>query len=281
MIIPDILHMEIGIGDVTVLAVIVFFAILLVSLLIARIVTMNVRRALHDRIPKNELELLIKVIYAVIAIVGLMFAMPYLPLADLTGFFVAGGVIGIIIGFASQSVFSNFISGIFLIIERPIKIGDNVTVDTVTGTVEDIHILSTIIKSYDGIFMRIPNERVFTSVITNYVTHVARRFEYSIGIGYEDDADLAVRVIRETIEEHPFALRYPEPAVYVGSLGDNAVIISVRIWAPARLWWEVRTDLLWKIKVALEENGISIPFPQRTIWFPEELRIRNAGTGGG
>ncbi|MHC1626612.1 MAG: mechanosensitive ion channel family protein [Methanoculleaceae archaeon] len=281
MIIPDILHMEIGIGDVTVLAVIIFFAILLVSLLIARIVTMNVRRALHDRIPKNELELLIKVIYAVIAIVGLMFAMPYLPLADLTGFFVAGGVIGIIIGFASQSVFSNFISGIFLIIERPIKIGDNVTVDTVTGTVEDIHILSTIIKSYDGIFMRIPNERVFTSVITNYVTHVARRFEYSIGIGYEDDADLAVRVIRETIEEHPFALRYPEPAVYVGSLGDNAVIISVRIWAPARLWWEVRTDLLWKIKVALEENGISIPFPQRTIWFPEELRIRNAGTGGG
>lgn len=137
------------------------------------------------------------------------------------------------------------------------------------GTVEDIRILSTIIKTYDGIYTRIPNQTLFTSNITNYVAHVARRFEYSVGIRYSDDADRAIEVIWKVINRHPFALKSPSPSIYVDELGDNAVILIVRIWAPSSEWWDVRTELLWKIKLALEENGIQIPFPQRTLWFPE------------
>ncbi|MGC9436034.1 MAG: mechanosensitive ion channel family protein [Methanomicrobiales archaeon] len=275
--IPNLLLFEIGYGDVIVLDIVMFLATLIVAVIIAKIAALYLRKAFHERVPKNDLELFIKVVYFVIVIIGLMAALPYLPVADLTGLLVAGGVIGIVIGFASQSVFSNLISGLFLIIERPIKIGDNVSVADVMGTVEDIHVISTIIKTYDGIFMRIPNEKVFTTVITNYVAHVARRFEYSVGIRYRDDADLAIRVIRDTIDMHPYALHSPAPSVFVDSLGDNAVIISVRIWAPSSVWWDVKTELLWKIKLALEENGISIPFPQRTVWFPEELRARRMG----
>ncbi|HQP71992.1 MAG TPA: mechanosensitive ion channel family protein, partial [Methanoculleus sp.] len=199
-------------------------------------------------------------------------ALPQLNV-DLSGLLVAGGIAGIVIGFASQSVISNLISGLFLMFERPIRIGDNINVSDVTGSVEDIRVLSTVIKTFDGIYIRIPNEKVFTSNITNYVHNVARRFAYLISIRYQDDADLAIRIAKEVIETHPFALRNPSPSVFVDNLGDNGVNLKVYIWAPARNWWEVRTDLLWKIKKALEENGIEIPFPQRTVWFPERLEV--------
>jgi len=275
--IPNLLLLKIGYGNVVVLDVVLFLVTIIIAVIIAKIAALYIRKALHERVPKNDLELFIKVVYFVIVIIGLMAALPYLPVADLTGLLVAGGVIGIVIGFASQSVFSNLISGLFLIVERPIRIGDNVSVADVMGTVEDIHVISTIIRTYDGIFMRIPNEKVFTSVITNYVTHVARRFEYRVGIRYQDDADRAMRVIRDVINGHPYALHSPGPSVFVDALGDNAVIICVRIWAPSPVWWEVRTELLWKIKAALEENGMGIPFPQRTVWFPGELRTRKLG----
>jgi len=267
-----ILETPLGVGGITIWSLLYFTLILVIGVLIARIVSINVRRALMDRLPVNERELLTKLVYYGIAIVALLAALPQLNV-DLSGLLVAGGIAGIVIGFASQSVISNLISGLFLMFERPIRIGDNINVSDVTGSVEDIRILSTVIKTFDGIYIRIPNEKVFTSNITNYVHNVARRFSYQIGIRYQDDADLAIRIAKDVIEKHPFALRNPSPSVFVDNLGDNGVNLTVYIWAPARNWWEVRTDLLWKIKRALEENGIEIPFPQRTVWFPERIEV--------
>jgi len=267
-----ILETPLGVGGITIWSLLYFTLILVIGVLIARIVSINVRRALMDRLPVNERELLTKLVYYGIAIVALLAALPQLNV-DLSGLLVAGGIAGIVIGFASQSVISNLISGLFLMFERPIRIGDIINVSDITGSVEDIRILSTVIKTFDGIYIRIPNEKVFTSNITNYVHNVARRFSYQIGIRYQDDADLAIRIANDVIETHPFALRNPSPSVFVDNLGDNSVNLTVFIWAPARNWWEVRTDLLWKIKRALEENGIEIPFPQRTVWFPERIEV--------
>lgn len=253
---------------ITVLDVALFALIIFTSLVLAQVLTHRLRVSLPEKIPKNDRELISKSLYFVVVGIGLLTALPYIN-ADLSGLFVAGGVFAIIIGFAGQNVFSNFIAGMILFVERPIKIGDNIGVQDVLGTVEDIRILSTIIKTYDGIYTRIPNFTIFTANIINYVAHVARRFEYSVGIRYQDDADLAMSVIRSIIEQHPFALKSPSPMIFVDELGDNGVIISVRIWAPSMVWWDVKTELLWKIKVALEDAGIEIPFPQRTVWFPE------------
>ncbi len=118
-------------------------------------------------------------------------------------------------------------------IERPIKVGSQVNVKDVSGYVEDISIISTIIRTYGGLYIRIPNETVFTNIITNYVANVARRFEYVVGIRYRDNADKVIEIITNLIEEHPLALKNPQPAVFVNDLGDNAVNISVKIWAPA------------------------------------------------
>ncbi|ETA69060.1 small-conductance mechanosensitive channel [Methanolobus tindarius DSM 2278] len=257
-----------------VLQVVTVIVILFFTIVIAKGITIYLQRSLKDKMDKEHLNILIKSIYygaIVLSIVGVIF--PLLNI-DTSGLLVAGGVVGIVIGFASQSIVGNFISGVFLMIERPIKIGDQVNIDNKLGYVEDIKIISTIIRTYDGLYIRLPNETVFTTSITNYVANLTRRFEYIVGIRYSDDADEAIKIIKDIIEMEPFALVNPGPSVFVDTLGDNAVNIIVRIWAPATHWYDMKMKLLWVIKKTLEDNGIEIAFPQRTVWFASELETR-------
>ncbi len=242
-----------------------FTAIIIVTVIIAKVAKINARRILKEKVPKTTLNAVEKVVYYGIIFIGFMAALPYIGFS-LSGLLVAGGIAGIVIGFASQTVVSNFISGLFLLIEKPIKIGDGVSIGDVGGVVKDIRILSTTIRTWDGIYVRIPNEKVFTSNIKNFVAHAARRFEYKIGIRYKDDAEKAIEVIKKLLEEHPFILKEPAPQIFVEELGDSSVNLAVRIWAPSTVWFSVKTEMLWKIKVALEKEGIQIPFPQRVIW---------------
>lgn len=267
------LNTPVGTSTIHVVDVLYFAVILIASFILAVVISKKIRKGLSGKMAVNDREMASKIAYFSIIVIGFLVALPHLGI-ELSGLLIAGGFLSIIIGLAGQTVIANFFSGIILFFEQPIKIGDNIGIGETLGTVEDIRILSTIIKTYDGIFTRIPNQTLFTSNITNYVAHVARRFEYSIGIRYVDDPDKAVAIILEIINDHPFALKDPSPSIFVNELGDNGVILSVRIWSPSSEWWDVRTELLWKIKVALEENGIQIPFPQRTLWFPE-------GTGSG
>jgi len=212
-----------------------------------------------------------KVVYYGIIIIAVLAVLPTLGINP-SGLLVAGGIAGIVIGIASQSVVSNLISGLFLIIERPMKIGQAVNIAGIAGVVEDIRIISTTLRTFEGLYVRIPNEKVFTTNITNYVEYVARRLEYIVGIRYSDDADKAIGIIQNLHEEHPLTLKSPTPDIFVDNLGDNAVNIIVRIWAPSTEWYGVKKELLWKIKRALEDEGIEIAFPQRTVWFANELR---------
>ena len=272
MNVTEFLETPVASTDITFWNILFLAVVIALSVIIAKIVTANIRRALKDDIPKSDLEIILKIVYFGIVILGAIIALPSL---DLSGILLAGGIVGVVIGFASQSVVSNFVSGLFLIIERPVRIGDNIAVEEIEGSVEDIRILSTVVKTYNGTYVRIPNERLFTSNITNYWRHVARRFSYTVGIRYEDDAQRAIRIIKDVIWQHPYALKNPAPSVFVDALGDNSVDINIYIWAPSRVWWGVRTELLWKIKTALEAEGIQIPFPQRTVWFPDGMRINS------
>ena len=256
-------------GKVTVIDIATFLVTVAVAILIATFVRIRLRLYLGDRLPKDVLDLLLKIIYYSIILIAVLSVLPRIGIS-LSGLFVAGGIAGLVIGFASQSVVSNLVSGLFIMFERPVKIGDQVEVDGVSGFVEDIHVMSTVIRTYDGIFVRIPNDKVFTSKIVNYVANPVRRFEYTVGISYADDAEKAIRIIKDVIDREPFALKYPEPQVFVKELGDSSVNITVRVWAPVQVWYDVRMKLLWQIKVELEKAGIEIPFPQRVIWFGEK-----------
>ncbi|MDW7733089.1 MAG: mechanosensitive ion channel family protein [Methanolobus sp.] len=248
--------------------------VLLAALIIGKGLTIYLERSFKERMDKEHLNILQKVTYyGIITLAIVVFIFPILEIEP-SGLLVAGGVVGIVIGFASQSIVGNFISGLFLMTERPIKIGDQINISNSAGYVEDINMISTIIRTYDGLYMRIPNETVFTTNITNYVANMVRRFDYVVGIRYEDDADEAIKIIRDIIDNEPFALKSPSAGIFVDNLGDNAVNILVRIWAPVTEWYDLKTKLLWIIKKTLEENGIEIAFPQRTVWFASELQTK-------
>ena len=185
---------------------------------------------------------------------------------DPSGLLLAGGITGIVLGFASQNIVGNLISGVFLMIEKPIKIGDQVEINKISGYVTDIRIISTFIRTYDGLLIRIPNQQVFTTNITNTVSYPVRRFDFTIGVRYSDDADSAIWLIKDLIDKEPFALNSPPPSVYVNDLGENSVNLIVRIWAPMNEWYVMKTRFLWAIKKILEENNIEVPFPQRKIY---------------
>ncbi len=256
-------------GNITLLQLIMSFSIFIIALIISRIMSLYVRRTLKNKASKDSLEIFVKVISYLVIIVGVIWALSILGL-KLSGLLVAGGVAGIVIGFASQSIVGNLVSGFFLMLERPIRIGDTVNINNVTGMIEDIQILSTTIRTFEGFQVRIPNETVFTSSISNYVTNVVRRFDFDIGIRYNDDADKAIKIINRVIEEEPFALKNPGPLVWVSNLGDNAVNINLKIWAPVSVWWNLKTSMLWRFKKSLEIEGIEIAFPQRVVWFGDK-----------
>ncbi|MDY6843441.1 MAG: mechanosensitive ion channel family protein [Thermodesulfobacteriota bacterium] len=258
-------------GDVTIFDVLVVIVILIIAILVSKGLTIYLRRTLSERINKDRLLIIIKVIYYSIILITVLSVLPIIGV-NLSGLLVVGGIAGVIIGFATQNIIGNLISGFFLMIERPIKIGDQIQIDGVAGFAEDIRIISTTIRTYDGLYVRIPNEKIFTSNITNFVTHAVRRFEYVVGIRYSDDATKAIEIIKQLIDEHPFALHNPAPQAFVDNLGDNSVNIFVRIWAPVTEWYGIKMEMLWKIKMALEESGIEIAFPQRVVWFANELK---------
>jgi len=251
-------------GSVTVLDILIAVIILLVALFVAKGISIYLRRFLKERVAKGHLEIIVKVFSYTVIIIAILAVLPTIGV-KLSGLLVAGGIAGLAIGFASQSIIGNLISGIFLMIERPINIGNSVNIEGTAGIVEDVRIISTTIRTFDGLYIRVPNQKVFTASITNFVANVARRFEYVVGIRYSDDADKALTIIKNVIEEHPLALKNPAPQVFVDNLGDSSVNIIVRIWSPSTEWFGVKTELLWKIKKAIEKEGIEIPFPQRDL----------------
>ena len=257
-------------SGVTVLDVFKSVLILFLAVVLVRVLTLYTRRLLKDRVDKDQIGIITKLISYAIVFLALISILPLLGI-PLRGLALTGGIVGIILGFASQTVVSNFISGLFLIIEKPVKIGDQVEIDGIKGFVEDVHIISMTLRTYEGIFVRIPNQTVFTTKLTNFTGNTVRRFEYTVGIRYSDDATQAIKLVKELIDSYTFALVEPAPQVFVDNLGDNSVNILVRVWAPVSEWYALKMKMLWDIKAMLERNGIEIAFPQRTLWFANTL----------
>ena len=254
-------------------------SVIIISMILGKILSMYLMKALQDKLDRKQLSMLLKLMrYSFVFVAIVFFIIPVMGV-ELSSMLLAGGVLGIILGIAGQSIVANLISGIFLTLERPIKIGDQVNIDGNAGIIEDITFVSTIIRTFDGLYVRLPNEKVFINNITNYAVNVARRFEYVVGITYDSDAEKAIAIIKEIIDDDPIAFKNPNPTVFVDKLDDNAVNIFIRIWAPSSEWYSVKTRILWVIKTTLEENGIKIALPQRTLWFANSMPVNNIENG--
>jgi len=244
----------------------------------ARIVT---TRYVGSRLPPDMRKTIGRVLYYAIIAIALLSALGISGI-NLSGLFLAGSIAGIVIGFATQSLFSNLISGIFLQIDKPMKIGDPVLITgklpDVAGVVVEITTLSSRLRMFDGTYVRLPNSDVFLSEIRNYSNAAARRVEISVGIAYKEDSAKVLAIIRKTLKETPLVLVEPEADVYVDSLGDSAVNINVWCWVPFSVWFDMRKQMIQQIKRELDANNVEMPFPQRVVYLAKQSRKRKGGS---
>jgi len=184
---------------------------------------------------------------------------------DTTSFIALIGAAGLAVGLALQGSLQNFAAGVLLIIFRPFKVGNFIEAAGTAGVVEEIGVFSTRMKTGDNREIIVPNGAIYGGTITNFSARDTRRIDMVFGIGYDDDLRKARGIIESVIAADERILKDPAPLVAVGELADSSVNFNVRPWAATSDYWAVRFDLTEKIKLAFDDAGITIPYPQRDV----------------
>jgi small conductance mechanosensitive channel len=182
------------------------------------------------------------------------------------------GAAGLAIGFALQGSLSNFAAGVMLIIFRPFKVGDFVEAGGTMGSVQEIKIFSTILRSPDNRLIVVPNSKITGDNITNFTAIDKRRVDLVFGISYDDDIRKAKEVLEGIVKADQRVLSDPGPTIAVSELGDSSVNIVCRPWVKPADYWDVYFETTEKAKIALEAAGLSIPYPQRDVHMFEEKK---------
>ena len=199
-----------------------------------------------------------------VMILGILIALSQLGIS--LGPLLAGlGVLGFIIGFALQDTLSNFASGMMILLYRPYDVGDVIDAGGVSGKVDDMTLVYTIINTFDNQRMVVPNSKIWGDVIKNMTAQTIRRVDLVFGTSYGDDIEKTERVLQEVVAAHELTLDDPAPAIKVHSLGDSSVDFIVRPWVKSADYWGVYWDLTRAVKMRFDEEGITIPFPQRDV----------------
>jgi small conductance mechanosensitive channel len=172
------------------------------------------------------------------------------------------GAAALAIAFALQGSLSNFAAGILMVIFKPFKVGDFVEAAGVQGTVQEIQVLTTVINSLDNVRIIIPNAQVTSGTIKNFTANDTRRIDLTIGVSYDDDLKKAKQVIENVLIADKRILKNPAPTVAVSELGDSSVNFVVRPWVKPADYWDVYFDTTEKLKLAIESNGLTLPFTQ-------------------
>lgn len=182
-----------------------------------------------------------------------------------TSFLAVVGAAGLAIGLALKDSLANFSAGVMLILFRPFKVGDVINAAGETGSVQEITIFNTVLNTPDNQRKIIPNGIVSSGTITNITANDKRRIDMVFGIGYGDDIKAAEKVLQDIVKAEPKVLSDPPVSIAVSELADSSVNFVVRPWVQTGDYWDVKFSLTEKIKLAFDEAGISIPFPQQDV----------------
>jgi small-conductance mechanosensitive channel len=178
----------------------------------------------------------------------------------------AAGIFGLAIGFASQTSVSNIISGIFLISERPFLIGDVVEVAGKMGIIDSIDLLSIKLKTFDGLYVRIPNETMIKNDVTNLTRFDIRRAQFTVGVAYKEDIRKVLEILKDVAANMPEALAEPAPLIQLNGFGDSSVDINFGVWTVTSNVVNMKTELMIAVKERFDKEGIEIPFPHISIY---------------
>jgi small conductance mechanosensitive channel len=240
-------------------------AILIIGRIVVGIITGAVKKVMR----KSKMDETLVKFLSSLTKTGLMVILFIVVLNQLgvqtTSFVAIIGAIGLAIGFALQGSLANFAAGVMLILFRPFKAGDFVEAGGTIGSVEEIGIFSTIMKTPDNKKIIIPNSNITGGNITNYSAKDTRRVDLVFGIGYDDDLKKAKQILEQILKADDRILKDPAAVVAVSELGDSSVNFVVRPWVNSADYWAVYWDLTEKVKLTFDAENISIPFPQRDV----------------
>ncbi|PKM54920.1 MAG: mechanosensitive ion channel protein MscS [Firmicutes bacterium HGW-Firmicutes-5] len=177
------------------------------------------------------------------------------------------GAASLAIGLAFQGALSNFAGGFLILTLRPFKVGDFVETLSHKGTVEAIHVFNTVLITIDNKVITIPNGQLSNASVINYTEKPTRRVDIAFGVGYDADIKLVAQVLESVISSHPLIHEDPAPFIKLAEHGDSALVFQTRSWCNTSDMWTVHYDLMTQVKLAFDENNISIPFPQMDVHF--------------
>lgn len=178
----------------------------------------------------------------------------------------AAGILSVAIGFASQTSASNLISGLFLVAERPFGVGDIIQVGTTTGEVLAIDLLSVKLRTFDNLFVRIPNESLIKTEVTTLTRFPIRRFDILVGVAYKEDLKRVHEVLDSVADKNPLCLEEPKPLYIFKGFGESSLDIQFSVWARRENFLDLKNSIQEQVKDAFDEHGIEIPFPHRTLY---------------
>ena len=227
-----------------------------------------VKRSLYKYLSKQSMMLILRtIIYT--GYIGLVLMVIRELNYDLTALFGAAGVVGIVIGVASQTSIGNIISGLFLVSEKSFELGDVIRIGDKTGTVYSIDLLSIKIKTYENLLIRIPNQTVISTELINVTKFPIRRLEFLVGVAYKEDLRKVKSLLENVARNNPLCLEEPEAVIIFKEFGESSINIIFGVWFEKANYMAVKNSVFIEIKEAFDREGIEIPFPHVSIYAGE------------
>ncbi len=251
----------------------VFVIIILIAIFLSRLVSRAIESVVAKTRQASQLlgDFLIVTARRLIIAIGILVGLAALGV-NIGPLLAVIGAAGFVVAFALQNSLGNFASGILVMVFKPFDLGDLVEIGGELGVVKSMNLLSVTLHTLDNRAVIIPNNNVWSGSITNVNGTNTRRVDLVFGIAYDDDMEKAQKIMEQVVKEHPLVLDDPAPVVRVHELADSSVNFVCRPWVKTSDYWDVYWDVTRKVKERFDEEGVSIPFPQR------DLHIYNAGT---
>lgn len=242
--------------------------ILIIGLAIVYTVAYLVKKLLPKNLSKQRQMIISRVIHytGYITLAAVIIAELNIPVTPLFG---TAGVIGLVIGVASQTSIGNIVSGFFLVSEKSFEIGDVIKIGDKSGVVYSIDLLSIKLRTFDGLLLRIPNQTVISSEVTNVTKFPIRRLDFNIGVAYKEDLKKVKELLEQIVRQNPLCLDEPEPLIVFKEFGNSSIDILLGVWFEKTNYLAVKNSVFQDIKETFDREGIEIPFPHVTLYTGE------------
>ena len=245
--------------------------LVLAGLVLAQLLARGAYRLMLRHLSAHHSLLFKRLLYWLVLALFVTSALRHLgfSLAVLLG---AAGVLSVAIGFASQTSASNLISGLFLVAEKPFQTGDLIQVGPTVGEVLSVDLLSVKLRTFDNLFVRIPNESLIKTEMINLTRFPIRRFDMLVGVAYRENIGKVRDVLKQVADANPLCLDEPEPLFFFTGFGESSLDIQFSVWTLSGNFRDLRTSIREEVKNAFDAAGIEIPFPHRTLYTGSETR---------